>query len=75
MTEVRVRNDELCTIREAMRGLTTFVDQLEAGRLEKLVLTQRNRMRAVVISAEKYSELQRELEELRGGPAALKPAA
>jgi len=75
VTEVRVRNDELCTIREAMRGLTTLVEQLDEGRLEKLVLTQRNRMRAVVISAERYGELQRELEELRGSLISLPEAA
>lgn len=59
MGEVRVRNDELCTVREAMRELNRLLPQLEQGQLEKLVLTQRNRMRAVVVSAERYSELER----------------
>ena len=59
MSEMRVRNDELCTVREAMRELNRLLPRLEQGALEKLVLTQRNQMRAVIISAERYSELQR----------------
>jgi PHD/YefM family antitoxin component YafN of YafNO toxin-antitoxin module len=59
MSEMRVRNDELCTVREAMRELNRLLPQLEQGALEKLVLTQRNQMRAVIVSAERYSELQR----------------
>jgi hypothetical protein len=59
MSEMWVRNDELCTVREAMRELNRLLPQLDQGALEKLVLTQRNQMRAVIISAERYSELQR----------------
>ena len=36
-----------------------LVDALESGELEKVVLTQRNRMRAVVVSLERFSELER----------------
>jgi len=56
---VRVANDELATVREAMRELNRLVDALESGELEKVVLTQRNRMRAVVLSVERFSELER----------------
>jgi len=49
-------------MREAMRQLSQMVEKLERGELEKLVLTQRNQMRAVVLSAERYSELERQLE-------------
>ena len=35
-----------------------MIDALEQGELDKIVLTQRNRMRAVVISLERYSELE-----------------
>jgi PHD/YefM family antitoxin component YafN of YafNO toxin-antitoxin module len=59
VSELRVRNDELRTMREAMRQLSQMIEELERGDVEKLVLTQRNRMRAVVVSAERYSELQR----------------
>lgn len=59
MGEMRVRNDELCTVREAMRELNRLLPRLEQGALEKLVLTQRNQMRAVIVSAERYSELER----------------
>jgi PHD/YefM family antitoxin component YafN of YafNO toxin-antitoxin module len=54
-----VSNKELATVREAMRELSRLLDQLDAGQLEKVVLTQRNQMRAVLISLERYSELER----------------
>ncbi len=57
---VRVANDELSTVREAMRELNRLIDALERGELEKVVLTQRNRMRAVVVSLERFSELERQ---------------
>jgi PHD/YefM family antitoxin component YafN of YafNO toxin-antitoxin module len=56
---LRVSNKELATVREAMRELSRLLDQLDAGQLEKVVLTQRNQMRAVLISLERYSELER----------------
>jgi PHD/YefM family antitoxin component YafN of YafNO toxin-antitoxin module len=56
---VRVANDELLTVREAMRELNRLIAALERGELEKVVLTQRNRMRAVVVSLERFSELER----------------
>jgi antitoxin (DNA-binding transcriptional repressor) of toxin-antitoxin stability system len=56
---LRVSNQELATVREAMRELGRLLDELDAGQLEKVVLTQRNQMRAVLISVERYSELER----------------
>ena len=56
---VRVANDEFATVREAMRELNRLIEMLERGELEKVVLTQRNRMRAVVVSLERFSELER----------------
>lgn len=81
VTEILVRNDELLTVREAMREMNRHVGDLNTGQREKLVLTQRNRMCAVVISAERYAELVRTEQELlelkrrlgqseRGAPAA-----
>ena len=55
---VRVSNQELATVREAMRELHRLLASLEHGELEKVVLTQRNRMRAVLITLERYSELE-----------------
>ncbi len=55
---VRVSNQELATVREAMRELNRLLAQLEAGKLEKVVLTQKNQMRAVLITVERYSELE-----------------
>jgi PHD/YefM family antitoxin component YafN of YafNO toxin-antitoxin module len=39
-----------------------MLTDLEAGQVEKLVITQRNQMRAVVVSVERWSELERALE-------------
>ncbi len=60
MTEsgVRVSNQELATVREAMRELHRLLAALENGELEKVVLTQKNQMRAVLITVERYSELE-----------------
>ncbi len=57
---VRVTNAELATVREAMRELHRLLDQLEQGDLEKVVLTQRNQMRAVLLTLERYTELERD---------------
>jgi PHD/YefM family antitoxin component YafN of YafNO toxin-antitoxin module len=56
---VRVTNAELATVREAMRELHRLLDQLEQGALDKVVLTQRNQMRAVLLTLERYAELER----------------
>jgi PHD/YefM family antitoxin component YafN of YafNO toxin-antitoxin module len=55
---VRVSNAELATVREAMRELHRLLAQLDQGELEKVVLTQRNQMRAVLITLERYNELE-----------------
>jgi type VI protein secretion system component VasF len=59
---LRVANQELATIREAMRELHRMVEALEHGALEKVVLTHRNQMRAVLVSVDRFAELER-----RGG--------
>jgi len=56
---LRVTNGELATVRDAMRELPRLLAQLDAGAVDKLVLTQRNQMRAVLVSVERYSELER----------------
>ena len=63
---IRIRTDELRTVREAMRDFGSLLTELEAGDVEKLVLTQRNRMRAVVVSVERWSELEQALAGARG---------
>jgi PHD/YefM family antitoxin component YafN of YafNO toxin-antitoxin module len=55
--KVEVSNDELRTVRDAMRELNRMVDQLELGDSEKFVLTKHGQMRAVVISVETFAEL------------------
>lgn len=55
---VRVSNEELATVREAMRELNRLLAALDHGQLDKVVLTQKNQMRAVLITLERYSELE-----------------
>lgn len=54
-----VANEELATVREAMRELNRMVEALERGELDKVVLTQRNQIRAVLVSLDRYVELER----------------
>jgi len=57
--KVEVSNEELHTIRDAMRELHRMVEALGTGELEKVVLTHRNQMRAVVVSVDEYARLRR----------------
>lgn len=57
MGRVEVSNDELRTVRDAMRELNRLVDRLERGEAEKFVLTQHNQIRAVVLSVEHFAAL------------------
>ena len=59
-THLRVSNDELATVREAMRELGHLLDRLDRREVDKIVLTQRNQMRGVLITPERYSELNHE---------------
>ncbi len=65
---IRIRTDELRTVREAMRDFGSLLTELEDGEVEKLVLTQRNRMRAVLVSLERWSEVERALAGREAGP-------
>ncbi len=67
---IRIRTDELRTVREAMRDFGSLLTELEDGEVEKLVLTQRNRMRAVVVSVERWSEVEQVLAGAHGVPSA-----
>jgi hypothetical protein len=55
---LRVCNAELASVREAMRDLGRLLAQLQGGELEKVVLTQKNQMRAVLVTVERYAELE-----------------
>jgi hypothetical protein len=59
MGKVEVSNEELRTVRDAMRELNRMVDALESGATEKFVLTQRNQMRAVVLPLSTFTSMQR----------------
>jgi hypothetical protein len=55
---VRIANPELATVREATRDMSRLLDALDTGEVEKVVLTQRNQMRAVLITVGRYAELE-----------------
>jgi hypothetical protein len=57
MGKVEVSNDELRTVRDAMRELNRMVERLERGESEKYVLTKNGQMRAVVLSVEQFATL------------------
>ena len=59
-THLRVSNDELATVREAMRELGHLLDRLDRREVDKIVLTQGSQMRGVLITPERYSELNHE---------------
>lgn len=61
MSRLQVHNDELTTMREAARDLPRKLEALERGDVEKLVVTQRSKMRAVVVSVDRYAEIERQL--------------
>jgi PHD/YefM family antitoxin component YafN of YafNO toxin-antitoxin module len=42
-----------------MRDMPRLLEALDIGNVEKIVLTQRNQMRAVLITVERFAELQR----------------
>lgn len=58
MSEVTVSNDELRTVRDAMRELNRMVDLLSRGDLSKFVLTHRNKMKAVLLPLDRFSEME-----------------
>lgn len=70
MARVDVSNDELRTVRDAMRELNRMVDALENGDSEKFVLCQNNQMRAVVISVETFARLRAAVGQMSGASLA-----
>lgn len=61
MGTVEVSNQELRTIRDAMRELNRMVEDLEHGESEKFVLTKNGQMRAVVVSVDYFATLRQAL--------------
>jgi hypothetical protein len=60
MDKVEVSNDELRTVRHAMRDLNQLVELLERGKTEKFVLTKHGQMRAVLVSVDAFARLKRD---------------
>lgn len=63
MSKVEVSNEELRTVRDAMRELNRMIERLERGESEKYVLTKNGQMLAVVVSVEHFAALKRVLQE------------
>jgi len=58
---IRVANDELVTAREVMRDLPALLNRLDDRSVDKLVVTQRNQLRAVILSAERWAQIEQQL--------------
>ncbi len=52
-----MRNEQLLPIREASRYLGQQIDKLTRGDVDKLVIMNRTRMAAVLLSVEEYARL------------------
>lgn len=62
--KLRVGLDEILPSKEAARALPQVIDRLESGDAEHVVITRRNKPRAVLVTIERYEQL------LSGGAAA-----
>ena len=51
-SRVAVSNEELFTVRDAMRGLNRIVDDIQAGVIDKAVLTRHGKMVCAVVPLE-----------------------
>lgn len=51
---MQVRNEELRTTRELARETNSIIDALARGDVEKVVVTQSGRLRAVILSVERF---------------------
>lgn len=54
---LRIRLDELLPAKTAARELPRALRRLESGEAEQLVITTRNKPRAVLITVERYEQL------------------
>jgi prevent-host-death family protein len=61
--KLRVGLDEILPSKEAARALPKVIDRLESGDAEHVVITRRNKPRAVLLTIERYQQL------LSGGAA------
>lgn len=57
MGKVEVSNDELRTVRDAMRELNRMIEMLDRGESQKFVLTKGGQMRAVVVSVQDFAQM------------------
>ena len=56
MGKVEVSNEELRTVRDAMRELNRLIEDLDQGK-EKYVLTKNGQMKAVVLSVDTFARM------------------
>lgn len=62
MSKLRVSFDEILPVKEAVRALPRALDKLDRREAHHLVITRRNRPRAVLITVERYEDLLRAAE-------------
>lgn len=57
MKGISVKNEELVSARGLVREYSRLFNELEAGRLKKVVITKHGKMEAVLISVATYERL------------------
>jgi hypothetical protein len=55
MAKISLTNEELVTVREAMRSLNTYLEALDSDQVDKLVLTKHNKMLGVILSLDRFA--------------------
>lgn len=50
-------NEEMVSVRDFQRATAGFLDRVERGELEKLVLMRHGKMRAVLVSVQDYERM------------------
>lgn len=65
---MRVTNDEMLSPRDFGRSPAGHLDRLEAGDVEKLVLTRGSEMKFVVITVDRFEELELAEQALKAQP-------
>lgn len=56
ISSIRVQNEELVSVRDAMRTLPALLRRLENGELDKFVLMKHGKMVGVIMTFETFEE-------------------
>lgn len=57
---MRLHNEEMLSPRDFVRSASAHLDRLESGDVEKLVLTRGSEMKFVILTVDRFEELEEE---------------